>query len=805
MQVQNPTELCAGCPAFDTGIWRVETEYDPANYTGILIVGEAPWSEEVAQHRPFVGASGQILEKWLRKVGMARREVAISNTLWCKPPNDTYFVTQESMTSLAHCFGHLEASIVALQPKVIVTMGATALRRVAGVTGLIEPRAPRAGYAHRSTYGPVIPAPHPMYIVKGNAQMEPYALLALQRAKEIAGLGQPASPPPAEWPHVWLDQRPPLPDLIDKLMLDIETDTLEVEDKTKSAGNIVRIGLSWLDAGNIVACSLPWDGHAKDFLRQAISNSVMICFWNQTFDKPRLEAAGLNFERVRVRDAMLVWHFLMPNLPKGLGAAGPFFWKGEPWKHLSGQQPALYNGLDAYMQLLILNGCEASLGQRIQHYISGPEKVLNVLDRASKQGIWVDVEARRVLKTEVVSLQYAAQTKLDLMVPVDVRPMKVWKRQPTSEPARSKALPLPGGGWGLRLPFLPNSPKQVHALAKHLGIKLPDTNEKTLERFPHPAFQAIVDMRKLNDTLSNFLMHPAADGAVHPRFSYFPETFRKSCREPNLQSLPARHPLAKKIRAQLRARPGHVFVAGDSSAIEAVIVGWLAKSPRYIKLAKSGVHGWLASALMNEPIDLSDPELAVRCKAAKKRWPVEYDKCKRVVHLSNYVGTAARMMLEYPGTFANEKEAAKLQRFYLDSEPGQDVVAWQRRTVELAHRQGYLETPWGVRNYYQRALVYNPKTQKWAFGEQAKEAVAFMPQSIASSVQDYFILTLPGWMAAALRLVRHDELLNEVEEARRQEALDVLVQVMTQPIPQLDGLTFGVETKWGYDLNLEGE
>lgn len=801
-QLSNPGPRCMSCPQLTRGVKRIEVEIDPANYCGIMLVGESPWRDEVMEGRPFAGASRFILERWLRKAGLASREVAITNALWCKPPAPDWFSSPESLEALSHCHGYLEDAIAQYKPRAIVALGAVALKRLAGVSGLVDRRTPRMGYIHSSQYGPVVAAPHPSYIIRGNPAMEPYALLALQRARELAGHGQPPQPP-ENFPHLWLNEVPPLPDAVSTLMLDIETNEIEPEDQRGGTGVIVRIGLAWRGLDGITACSLAWNGYTKEIAGRLITRAERTAFWNQTFDKPRLQAEGLGFGSTV--DAMLVWHFLQPNLPKALGAAAPFFWRGQPWKHMDKENPALYNALDAYQQLAILEGSTRTLGDRYHHFANGPLRVLDVLEHGSDRGIMVSIETRETLRSEVATQLAEAQTHLDEIVPVEIRPLKTWKRKPAKHPEAIE-MELPGGGqgWGIRLPFLPNSPKQVLTLATHLGIKLPDTNEKTLARFPHAAFQHIVKMRKLNDTISNFLMHPTMDGAVHPRFSYFPETWRKSCREPNLQSLPARHPLAKLIRGQLVARPGHVFIAADSAAIEAVLVGWLAISPRYMRLAKAGVHGWLASKLMGEPISLTDPELLVKCKASKKRWPEAYDRCKRIVHGSNYGMTPQGIMLNYPGLFETLAEAKKLQQFYLESEAGRDIVVWQRRTVELAHRQGWLETPWGVRNYYQRALIFDPVVRAWKHGEQAKEAIAFMPQSMASSLQDRYILTLPEWLQSAIRLVRHDEILCEVPEARMTEGLEALETTMRQPIPELDGLTIDVESKTGRDLNLEG-
>ncbi|MGH9437993.1 MAG: DNA polymerase [Terriglobia bacterium] len=806
-------------------------DIDPLSYGGILLVATAPLTnDEIHEGRPLAGGAGYILGRWLRSAGLKREQLAITTLIRCL--GDESFLNQDEVFS---CTPYLLEAIASLHPKVIVTLGQAPLTALAGVSGLVDRRAPRMGYVHLTQFGPVIASPDPAYIRQGNAHMTPYAELALLRARQIAGLGCQPSPPQV-FPDVPLNIQLALPSKKPGfLMLDIETDQLGTEDERGSEGIISRIGFAWREDDEIRTGTLPWNDETAVYIQRLIRNAQTTCFWNETFDRPRLEHMGIVFGNTL--DAMLLWHWLQPTLPKALGAAAPFFWGGEPWKHLSIEAPEIYNARDAYMQLVILEGVIQALGEkRLAEYERLPGRMTPLLLRVSQTGILKSESATKALIEEVKRRKALAQPQLDSMIPPALRPVKIVSREPLPElhaveqsvievtkSGRRKPLGHPEAEfapeinlwlwkvqkrtWAIPLPFLIESPKQVLALAKAIGIHLQDTNEKTLARHQHPVFRKIVEMRKLNDVVSNFAFKAASDGAVHPRLSYFPSTFRKSCREPNLQSLPARHSMVKLIRAQLQARPGHIFVAGDSSAIEAVLVGWLARSTDYIRLAKAGVHGWLTSALHQTPISLAldDGNLATACKDAKKMWPVDYDKCKRVVHLTNYGGTANRMFLEYPDVFHSVADARQFQKFYLDTQPGRDMVQWQRQTVMEAHRRGYLETIWGCRNYYYRALVYNSLNASYEWGEQAKEAIAFMPQSMASSIQDEFVLALPAWMQDSLRLLRHDEILCEVPESRCEEALDILYETMTMKLERLDGLLIGAEMKCGYDFNLDGK
>src|SRR3990167_9441266 len=54
----------------------------------IAIVGEAPGGEEVVEGKPFIGASGRLLDTWLRAAGIARAACLVTNVFGIHPPNN---------------------------------------------------------------------------------------------------------------------------------------------------------------------------------------------------------------------------------------------------------------------------------------------------------------------------------------------------------------------------------------------------------------------------------------------------------------------------------------------------------------------------------------------------------------------------------------------------------------------------------------------------------------------------------------------------------------------------------------------
>src|SRR3990167_1633134 len=96
---------CLGCPLYGTGHGFVPDELrDGAT---VLIVGQNPGEQEEAEGRPFVGRTGQRMEKYLRDAGLTRDDVSVGNALRCRwrGSNDLPPITQTiTKDALRHCW-----------------------------------------------------------------------------------------------------------------------------------------------------------------------------------------------------------------------------------------------------------------------------------------------------------------------------------------------------------------------------------------------------------------------------------------------------------------------------------------------------------------------------------------------------------------------------------------------------------------------------------------------------------------------------------------------------------------------------
>ncbi|WP_008312322.1 uracil-DNA glycosylase family protein [Leptolyngbya sp. PCC 6406] len=124
------TVHCQRCQRCDLAAGRTHVVVSRGSAQApILVVGEGPGQQEDEQGLPFVGKSGQLLEKILAAVRLdTERDVYICNVVKCRPPGNRAPTIQESTA----CKGYLMEQIRLVNPKIILLTGATALK---GLTG----------------------------------------------------------------------------------------------------------------------------------------------------------------------------------------------------------------------------------------------------------------------------------------------------------------------------------------------------------------------------------------------------------------------------------------------------------------------------------------------------------------------------------------------------------------------------------------------------------------------------------------------------------------------------------------------
>ena len=94
----------------------------------LMFIGEGPGAEEDRRGEPFVGRAGELLNKIIAAIGLAREQVYIANIVKCRPPGNR----DPQPDEVAACRAYLEAQIDLVQPKVIVALGRVAAQSLLG-------------------------------------------------------------------------------------------------------------------------------------------------------------------------------------------------------------------------------------------------------------------------------------------------------------------------------------------------------------------------------------------------------------------------------------------------------------------------------------------------------------------------------------------------------------------------------------------------------------------------------------------------------------------------------------------------
>lgn len=818
-------QFCEGCTFEHSGVIHIPEKGTGRN--GVLIVGDSGWLNEAAATReidgklvgtPFSGPSGWFMDRNMNRIPgfpQTQEDFLIADTTWCRVPKlgmlDNTKKYPEAADAIRQCRPYLDDLVAKYKPKVIVPMGNIALARVTGLSGIERFH----GYTLPSIYGiPAIPTFHPSYIIQGNQKYTGAWIHVLSKALAIARGEQT----PYEDRDYKLLLDPPIsaanaylfgehnPSNSEWLICDIETNESPTLDEDETHGiswEIVRISFSNRRG---TAITMPWSGDYKILAKEALASYRNVVFWNQAFDAPRLAEAGAPVAGT-IHDAMWAWHFLQSDLPKKLGFAAPMLLSISPWKHLNSQLPAKYSALDSAITM----SCWLEIIKRLKEesrYVDFKNQctdLIPTLKAATDTGMLLDKAAQRdLLDNKLTTERNALFDKIQQQIPREARPVKVMKKGPKKLHPGEQIILVDANGNPVApdekhdhvivyKPFNPASSDQRKKLFKMLGLNIPYNKKEDKEsvelkhlrkwRKKYPVMQNIMDYSERQKIITAYDWETDKEGLIHPEFGFNPSTWRKSCRNPNIQTIPKRSDLAKAFRKLFIARPGYVFVECDSSAIEAVLVGYFGNSPEYIALAKRGVHKWLAEKYAGRPVSKKEPL---------------YDKIKRIVHLSNYLGTPSRIAEEYPDDFASVAEASKLQNFYFDQKEIEPVRLWQQSTLSIAAHDKYLQTPYGQRHYFFDTLTR--RDGKVVLGSDAKRAIAFMPQASASAIQTFYLSQLPDYMKAMLRAIIHDSIILEVPESIVSDVAKILYETMVMPLPNLLGLTIGAECSIGRNL-----
>ena len=175
-QLAEQASGCTRCPLAQSRTQVVFSRGDSS--ADLVFIGEAPGRDEDLQGLPFVGRSGQLLDKLVaEEIGLDRDGFYVMNTIKCRPPGNRDPKPEE----LDACSPWFDQQLDLLQPKVIVTLGNFATKRLLETTdGITKLR----GRSYPFRGATLIPTFHPAAVLRGGGVPMAQMRADLVRAKE---------------------------------------------------------------------------------------------------------------------------------------------------------------------------------------------------------------------------------------------------------------------------------------------------------------------------------------------------------------------------------------------------------------------------------------------------------------------------------------------------------------------------------------------------------------------------------------------------------------------------------------------
>jgi DNA polymerase I len=348
-------------------------------------------------------------------------------------------------------------------------------------------------------------------------------------------------------------------------------------------------------------------------------------------------------------------------------------------------------------------------------------------------------------------------------------------------------------------PFTIGSPQQLgEVLYGRLGLKggrkgksgqySTDVNE--LERLASEGVECATlvlewrQLTKLKSTYTDALqaqINPETK-RVHTSFSLTgAQTGRLSSNDPNLQNIPIRTEIGRKIRDAFVAEPGHKLLSADYSQIELRLAAHMADVPQLKEAFRDGVdiHSLTAEELFGT-VDRNTRNQAKTINFA-------------ILYGSSAWGIAGRL-----GVPKDEGKAI-IDR-YFERFPG--IRAFIHNTLAFAREHGFTRTLFGRKTHFEPNIRSpNPSirggAERAAINAPIQGTSADLIKRAMARMDD--ALVEAGLDGVRMLLQVHDELVFEVPDGREEEAASVIRQVMTtaaEPALKLD-VPLDVEVGWG--------
>jgi DNA polymerase I-like protein with 3'-5' exonuclease and polymerase domains/uracil-DNA glycosylase len=723
-----------------------------------MIVGEAPGENEVSRNTPFVGASGQELDRMLHEARITRSECFLTNVCRERPPKNDISEWLHD-TKKGHPVGwpivegrcvhpHIAAGMAMLKrevelvkPAVIIAVGNLALWALAGEKGILSWRGSQLSCT--LVPGPtVVPIVHPASILREWSNRAK----TVQDLRRVRSILDGKAEAPYDWNIIVRPSFETATQVLRGLLLRLEQgEVLRLShDLETRSGHIACSGIAW---SKVDAISIP---------HMCVERPEGYWTYEEECEIIRLQKAVLTHANARVvgqnylydaqytyrwwgfvgrffLDTMITHHTCFPGTDKDLGELSSLycawhkFWKndGKEWNTRALGEDALwkYNGEDACRTWEISVAVEQSVA----------EMGLQVQADFQNGSFW------RTLRTMVRGLRIDTKERsrfaLELFEEIEKR--RAYFERVLGHPLNPKS-PLQ-----MQRLFYEDLNQRVIRSRKTGSATLDDKALKTIgarEPILRPLLRKIAEFRSLGVFLSTFV-EAGLDTDGRMRSSFNPagtETFRYSSGTNafwtgmNLQNIPKGgiedkdDPEALElpnVRKLFVPDPGHTFFDIDLDRADLQVVVWEADDEDLRRALRLGIdlHCFNACGIFN--IKSIPPEELIESHPNYKEHrgrigEVKRQRTKAGVHATNY-GVQAATLASTLGI--TQREAQNFIDGWLGAHPG--IARWHKRTAEGLARDRSVRNRFGYRRYYfDRVDGILP------------EALGWLPQSTVANV-----------------------------------------------------------------------
>lgn len=759
---KHPLAVCENCP------WRDDGKFVPAliphgNPVKVAVVGEAPGSYEARTGIPFTGPSGELLDRVMSHHGYERKELALINTVSCRPEGPTQKPPKQAV---ACCSARLAHDLKRADAPIILAVGGTSAQALLGDSRPISKL--RIGLPRPSIFGPVISTWHPAFCLRTPDSFPSF----VRDVGKLNGIQIPPWEPPAytviESP---ITARIALRRLLQvkRIVVDIEAASdKDIDDAHPEDYELLCVGIAYAKRQAVVFGPLVFQDEECNEIFREILRTVNIDGWNLKFDLLGL-SPKLGVHKAS-RDGMLMSYILDER----------------PRQHA-----------------LKLRGVEDQNAPRydeeIAEFVKGkdgsfaniPKDLLYKYNAYDVGLTWDQIEYEALLMTpEQHELHEFLISAVNELMHIELSPLVFDIAYNEDLAIQYKDL-LADSETRIRdfigYDLNPRSPMQIKQWFYLQGMDIPTTNKDFLEKVVldcSPRVEEFIDLilenRGLAKTYGTYikgLRNKVKDGKMYTTFSLHSTTSgRLASKKPNMQNIKR----DKAIRNQFTANPGKVLIQCDYSQVEGRTICDLAKD-RYLQSV------------------FSDPSVDIFNNMCDQIWGIgNWNKENRVSIKSIFYGysygrkaKSIARELKKPVEYAQ----ALMDQFKMLIP---EVVAWQASIRKAVLDGEDLTTPFGRKRTFH--LITNDNME-----DVINEALSYKPQSIASDICLRAAVRLRPKLKAEfdadIKLLIHDAI---VAECLPEQLTDVTNMMRFEMIRSgeeyTDFVPFVVESTHGFRL-----